>query len=67
MTNIKKLGTKGNEQPYMSKDLMRSIYNCPYCKQELLMFGCDNPKCENYYIKNLKHDKEALNNVSYSN
>lgn len=53
MENIKKLGTKGNEQPYMSKELMRSIYNCPYCKQELLMFGCDNPKCENYYIKNL--------------
>lgn len=54
----KMLGTKGNEQPYMANDLMKSIYRCQYCNTPLLMFGCDNKKCENYYIKNLAKQEE---------
>lgn len=29
--------------------LRRSLNNCPNCGASLLMFGCDNPRCENYY------------------
>lgn len=29
--------------------LRRSLDNCPNCGATLLMFGCDNPRCENYY------------------
>lgn len=52
---MKQLGSKGNEQPYMSKDLMKSIYQCSYCNKPLLMFGCDNPKCENYYKRRINN------------
>lgn len=29
--------------------LRRSLNNCPNCGATLLMFGCDNTRCENYY------------------
>lgn len=29
--------------------LRRSLNNCPNCGASLLMFGCENPRCENYY------------------
>lgn len=29
--------------------LRKSLDNCPNCGASLLMFGCDNPHCENYY------------------
>lgn len=53
---MKKLGKKGNEQPYLSKDLMKSIYQCRLCNYPTLMFGCDNPNCENYYLRNMQKD-----------
>ncbi len=42
------MGKIGEQQP-LNKDLRRAIDQCPNCGASLLMFGCDNPRCENYY------------------
>lgn len=41
------MGKIGNQQP-LNNDLLRAINCCPNCGAALLMFGCDNPRCENY-------------------
>ena len=38
--------------------LLRKVFQC-HCGSQLLMFGCENPKCDNYYVKRLKEDAPA--------
>ena len=35
------------------KALLDSIFKCNICGRPLLMFGCDNPECNNYWEKNI--------------
>lgn len=37
-----------------STDLLKSIFKCNKCGNPLLMFGCDNPNCNNYWEKQLQ-------------
>jgi len=34
---------------YSNKVILKSIFKCNLCKKQLLMFGCPDSKCENYY------------------
>ena len=42
------------------KKLLDYYFRCKKCKSPLLMFGCNNPNCSNYYKNNnklLKYEK----------
>ena len=32
-----------------SRGILSSIFKCSICGKELLMFGCPDSECENYY------------------
>jgi hypothetical protein len=38
-----------------------NVFKCKKCGRPLLMDGCDNPECENFYQKNIR--KEFLKNI----
>lgn len=43
------------------RELLDYYNRCRECRSPLLMFGCDNPNCENHNLKNLlKADKALL-------
>lgn len=31
------------------RDLLAFVFKCSMCGKELLMFGCPDPNCKNYY------------------
>ena len=37
-----------------SGNLINYIYRCKQCGKSLLMSGCENPECDNYYIRQSK-------------
>jgi hypothetical protein len=39
-----------------------NAFNCKLCEYPLLMFGCDNSTCDNYYVKRLQ-EKDAPQNT----
>lgn len=41
-----------------SSAILRQIYKCKLCGRPLLMHGCDNSKCENFFLKNILDQKE---------
>ena len=43
------MGKIVDSQTYLSTILSKALYYCKNCNQPLLMFGCDNPRCENYH------------------
>lgn len=42
------MGKIENQQP-LNNDLRKSVNQCPNCGASVLMFGCDNPRCENFH------------------
>lgn len=42
------MGKIRDQQP-LNHTLRRCVNECPNCGAPLLMFGCDNPHCENYH------------------
>lgn len=42
------MGKIGDQQP-LNSNLRKGICQCSNCGTPLLMFGCDNPRCENYH------------------
>lgn len=40
---------------YSNNLFLNHFYKC-HCKHQLVMYGCDNPLCDNHYIKNLLID-----------
>ena len=51
-TNMSKLNVQ-----YSSTELLRYVFRCKICKYPLVMYGCTNQTCENYYKKNIKNEK----------
>ena len=43
--------------PKYDTEILRSVFKCKLCGFPLLMFGCSNPNCENYYKKQLEREK----------
>lgn len=40
---------KNRNQKSGDHALRKFLNSCPNCGAPLLMFGCNNPRCENYY------------------
>lgn len=38
---------------YQCRSILESVFKCNLCGCPLLMFGCDNPQCNNFWKKNL--------------
>ena len=73
------MGKIGDQQP-LNADLRKCLDECPNCGASLLMMGCNNPRCENYYgnkrffyheiIKTqaeIDKDFEVKDNVQFNN
>ena len=42
---------------YSNKAILESIFNCKVCGSPIIMFGCSNVGCSNYYKKNLNKER----------
>ena len=47
----------GNDINY-SSELLNDYFRCTLCRYPLLMFGCDNPSCKNYWKNNIQVKKK---------
>lgn len=43
----------GVSSQYSSRPILESIFKCRICRFPLLMFGCNNKDCENYWEKRI--------------
>lgn len=46
-----------NPFPSYQCGMLNHYFRCSLCGRPLLMFGCDNPNCKNYYKKRLEREK----------
>ena len=46
--NFKMSMSKVNVQ-YSNRTILESVFKCKICGKQLLMFGCPDSECENYY------------------
>ncbi len=42
---------------YSNAEILKRVFRCRECGYDLLMFGCKNSRCKNFYKSSLKRNK----------